>query len=84
MLLVRQLKAGRRKEYRPVNYMAALMVANHEAFRGRKASRSEALSSKPGIGDKARSALQELRSRLTVDVADGPATPALVDYPSRS
>ena len=32
MLLVRQQIAGRRKEYRPVNYMAALMVANHEAF----------------------------------------------------
>jgi len=83
MLLVRQQKAGRRKEYRPVNYMAALMVANHEAFLGPK-SRSEALSSKPGIGDKARSALQELRSRLTVEAAPGPATPALLDYPYRS
>jgi len=84
MLLVRQQKAGRRKEYRPVNYMAALMVANHEAFLGPKASRAEALSSKPGIGDKARSALQELRTRLTVDAADSPATPALLDYPYRS
>jgi len=84
MLLVRQQKAGRRKEYRPVNYMAALMVANHEAFLGPKATRAEVLSSKPGIGDKARSALQELRTRLTVDAADGPATPALLDYPYRS
>jgi hypothetical protein len=84
MLLVRQHKAGRRKEYRPVNYMAALMVANHEAFLGPKATRAEALSSKPGIGDKARSALQDLRTRLTVDAADGPATPALLDYPYRS
>jgi hypothetical protein len=84
MLLVRQQIAGRRKEYRPVNYMAALMVANHEAFLGPKASRAEALSSKPGIGDKARSALQELRTRLTVDAPDGPATPALLDYPYRS
>ena len=67
-----------------MNYMAALMVANHEAFLGQKATRSEALSSKPGIGDKARSALQELRSRLTVDAAQGPATPALLDYPYRS
>jgi hypothetical protein len=83
MLLVRQQNAGRRKEHRTVNYMAALMVANHEAFLGPKA-RSEAISSKPGIGDKARSALQELRSRLTVDVAEGPATPALLDYPYRS
>ena len=84
MLLVRQQKAGRRKEYRPVNYMAALMVANHEAFLGPKATRSEALSSKPGIGDKARSALQELRSRLAVETVEGPATPALLDYPYRS
>jgi hypothetical protein len=84
MLLVRQQKAGRRKEHRPVNYMAALMVANHEAFLGPKATRAEALSSKPGIGDKARSALQELRTRLTVDAGDGPATPALLDYPYRS
>ena len=67
-----------------MNYMAALMVANHEAFLGPKASRAAALSSKPGIGDKARSALQELRTRLTVDAADGPATPALLDYPYRS
>lgn len=67
-----------------MNYMAALMVANHEAFLGPKTNRSEALSSKPGIGDKARSALQDLRARLTVDVAEGPATPALLDYPYRS
>lgn len=67
-----------------MNYMAALMVANHEAFLGQKATRAEALSSKPGIGDKARSALQELRTRLTVDAAEGPATPALLDYPYRS
>lgn len=67
-----------------MNYMAALMVANHEAFLGSKATRAEALSSKPGIGDKARSALQELRTRLTVDAAEGPATPALLDYPYRS
>jgi hypothetical protein len=60
------------------------MVANHEAFLGPKATRAEALSSKPGIGDKARSALQELRTRLTVDAPDGPATPALLDYPYRS
>jgi hypothetical protein len=64
--------------------MAALMVANHEAFLGQKTTRSEALSSKPGIGDKARSALQDLRSRLAVDAAEGPATPALLDYPFRS
>lgn len=67
-----------------MNYMAALMVANHEAFLGPKPTRAEALSSKPGIGDKARSALQDLRSRLTVDAAEGPATPALLDYPYRS
>ena len=67
-----------------MNYMAALMVANHEAFLGPKTNRSEAISSKPGIGDKARSALQDLRARLTVDVAEGPATPALLDYPYRS
>ena len=67
-----------------MNYMAALMVANHEAFLGQKATRSEALSSKPSIGDKARSALQDLRSLLAVDAAEGPATPALIDYPSRS
>lgn len=67
-----------------MNYMTALMVANHEAFLGPKATRSEAISSKPGIGDKARSALQELRTRLTVDAAEGPATPALLDYPYRS
>ena len=67
-----------------MNYMAALMVANHEAFLGQKTTRSEALSSKPGIGDKARSALQDLRSRLAVDAAEGPATPALLDYPFRS
>jgi hypothetical protein len=84
MLLVRQQKAGRRKEHRFVNYMAALMVANHEAFLGPKPTRAEALSSKPGIGDRARSALQELRSRLAVDAADGPAAPALLDYPYRS
>ena len=84
MLLVRQQKAGRRKEYRTVNYMAALMVANHEAFLGPKASRSEALSSKPGIGDKVRSVLQGFRSRLAVDSVESPATPALLDYPYRS
>ena len=67
-----------------MNYMAALMVANHEALLGPKGTRSEALSSKPGIGEKARSVLQELRTRLAVDVAEGPATPALIDYPSRS
>jgi hypothetical protein len=84
MLLVRQQKAGRRKEHRFVNYMAALMVANHEAFLGPKATRDEALSSKPGIGDRARSALQQLRSRLAADATDGPATPVLLDYPYRS
>ena len=84
MLLVRQQKAGRRKEYRPVNYMAALMVANHEAFLGPKATRAEALSSKPGIGDKVRLVLQGFRSRLAVDAVETPATPALLDYPYRS
>ena len=32
----------------------------------------------------AESARQELRSRLTVEAAQGPATPALLDYPYRS
>ena len=67
-----------------MNYMAALMVANHEALLGPKGTRSEALSSKPGIGDKARSALQQVRTRLSVEAAEGPATPALLDYPYRS
>ena len=66
-----------------MNHVAALLLANYELF-VYEPKHTEALASKPGIGDKARSALQALRSRLTVDAADGPATPALLDYPYRS
>lgn len=67
-----------------MNYMAALLIVNHEAFLGPKTNRSEPVASKPGIGEKARSALQDLRTRLAADVAESPATPALLDYPYRS
>ena len=68
-----------------MNHMAALLLANPEVFQvGNESQRSEALSSKPGIGDKVRSVLEGLRTRLTVDAAESPATPALLDYPYRS
>ena len=68
-----------------MNHMAALILANHDLFQlGYEPTRSEAITSKPGIGDKVRSVLQGLRSRLTVDAVESPATPALLDYPYRS
>jgi hypothetical protein len=51
---------------------------------GYEPQRSEALTSKPGIGDKVRSVLEGFRSRLAVDAVETPATPALLDYPYRS
>jgi hypothetical protein len=68
-----------------VNYMAALMLSNHEAFQlGNARSHSEALSPNPSLGAKVRAVLEGLRDRLTVDAPEGPATPALLDYPYRS
>ena len=68
-----------------MNHVAALLLANPDVFQsGYEPQRSEALSSKPGIGDKVRSALQGFRSRLAVDAVETPATPALLDYPYRS
>src|SRR5262245_53255638 len=76
---------GARKGVPTVNYMTALLLANPEAFQfGPTPSRSEAITSKPGLGDKVRSVFQGLRSRLTVEAVEGPATPALLDYPYRS
>jgi hypothetical protein len=68
-----------------VNNIAALLLANPDVFElGYERQRSEALTSKPGIGDKVRLVLQGLRSRLAVDAVESPATPALLDYPYRS
>ena len=66
-----------------MNHVAALLLANPDAF-GYEPKRSEALTSKPGIGDKVRAVLQGFRSRLAVDAVETPATPALLDYPYRS
>jgi len=66
-----------------VNHVAALLLAKPDVF-GYEPQRSEALSSKPGIGDKVRSVLRGLRNRLAVDAVETPATPALLDYPYRS
>jgi hypothetical protein len=68
-----------------MNHMTALLLAKGDLFElGYVPSRSEAITSKPGLGDKVRSVLHGLRSRLTVDAIEGPATPALLDYPYRS
>jgi len=83
MLLVRQKTNGAQEGVPTVNNIAALLLANPDVF-GYEPRRSEALSSKPGIGDKVHSVLQALRSRLAVDAVETPATPALLDYPYRS
>lgn len=68
-----------------MNHVAALLLAKPDVFElGYETQRSEALSSKPGIGDKVRSVLRGLRNRLAVDAVETPATPALLDYPYRS
>ena len=68
-----------------MNHVAALLLTKPYVFElGYETHRSEALSSKPGIGDKVRSVLQGFRSRLAVDAVESPATPALLDYPYRS
>ena len=68
-----------------MNHMAALLLAHPDVFElGYEPKRFESLSSKPGIGDKVRSVFQGLRSRITVDAVESPATPALLDYPYRS
>src|SRR5262245_42226540 len=76
---------GARKGVPTVNYMTALLLADPERFQsGNAPTRTEAITSKPGLGDKVRSVFQGLRSRLAVDAVPSPATPALLDYPYRS
>lgn len=68
-----------------MNTYAALLLANPDMFElGNEHTRSEALSSKPGFGTKVRSVLEGIRNRVAVNAAEGPATPALLDYPFRS
>jgi hypothetical protein len=85
MLFLRQISNGARKGVPTVNTYAALLLANPDMFElGNEHTRSEALSSKPGFGTKVRSVLEGIRNRVAVNAAEGPATPALLDYPFRS
>ncbi len=60
-----------------------LMAQELLELRGQHA-RSEALSSKPGIGEKVTAALRNLRFRATLGAVEAPKLPALLDYPYQS
>jgi hypothetical protein len=72
--------AGRRTD---VNYTAALMAQELFESRGQQ-PRSEALPSKPGIGEKVTAALRGINFRTTLGAVEAPGLPALLDYPNRS
>ena len=60
-----------------------LMAQELLDLRGQHA-RSEALSSKPGIGKRVTAALRKLSFRATLGAVEAPKLPALLDYPYRS
>ena len=60
-----------------------LMAQELLELNGRHA-RYEAISSKPGFGEKVTAALHSLRFRATLGAVEPAALPALLDYPSRS
>jgi hypothetical protein len=52
-------------------------------LRGHQA-RSEAVSSKPGIGERVTAALRGFRFRMTLGAVEPTVLPTLLDYPYRS
>ena len=66
-----------------MSYTALLMAQELFESRGQQA-RSEALSSKPGIGEKVIAALRGINFRATLGAVEAPRLPSLLDYPYRS
>ena len=60
-----------------------LMAQELLELNGRHA-RYEAISSKPGFGEKVTAALRSLRFRATLGAIEAPSLPAILDYPYRS
>lgn len=83
MLLVRHTKRGGAERRTDVNYTAVLMAQELFEMRGQQ-PRSEALSSKPSIGEKVTAALRGINFRATLGAVEAPRLPALLDYPYRS
>jgi hypothetical protein len=82
MLPVRPKRGGAERRT-DVNYTAVLMAQELFEMRGQQ-PRSEALSSKPGIGEKVTAALRGINFRATLGAVEAPRLPALIDYPYRS
>ena len=83
MLLVRHQDGGAERRTDVSHFAHFLMAQELLELRGQNA-RSEALSSKPGIGEKVTAALRSFRFRMTLGAVEPPALPALLDYPYRS
>jgi hypothetical protein len=83
MLLVRHQKSGAERRTDVSHFAHYLMAQELFELRGQHA-RSEALSSKPGFGEKVTAALRSLRFRATLGAVEPTALPRLLDYPYRS
>ena len=82
-----QLRKERRGAERStdVNHFAVLLLSNEELLKVRyEPTRSEAISSAPGIGRKVTAVLRGINFRATLGAVEAPRLPALVDYPYRS
>jgi hypothetical protein len=67
-----------------VSHFAHFLMAQELLELSGRHARYEAISSKPGIGEKVTAALRGLRFRATLGTVEPPALPALLDYPFRS
>ena len=84
MLLLRHTKRGGAERRTDVSHFAHFLMAQELLELSGRPARYEAISSKPGIGEKVSAALRSLRFRATLGAVEPPALPALLDYPSRS
>jgi hypothetical protein len=83
MLLVRHQDGGAERRTDVSHFAHFLMAQELLELRGQQA-RYEAVSSKPGIGERVAAALRGLRFRMTLGAVEPTALPKLLDYPYRS
>ena len=68
-----------------MNHFAVLLLSNEELLKVRyEPTRSEAISSAPGIGKRVMAVLRGMNFRATLGAVEAPTLPAVLDYPYRS
>jgi len=67
-----------------VSHFAHFLMAQELLELNGRHARYEAISSKPGFGEKVTAALRSLRFRATLGAIEAPSLPAILDYPYRS